>query len=105
MEGIGEKSQAAAGSHKDFDLESKAPWKSGNPVPYSFLADTFDAVGETTKRLEITKHLTDSFRAIIARTPADLLPTVYLCVNCVGPAHEGLELGIGDSILIKVRRL
>lgn len=103
VEGVGEKSQVAAGHHRNFDLEAKASWKSGDPVPYSFLADTFEAVGETTKRLEITKQLTDSFRAIVAKTPEDLLPAVYLCVNCVGPAHEGLELGIGDSILMKVK--
>ncbi len=38
---------------------------------------------------------------MIASTPADLLPIVYLCTNRVAPAHEGLELGIGDATLIK----
>ena len=44
------------------------------------------------------------FRAIIATTPEDLLPTVYLCTNQVAPSHEGMELGIGDATLIKVHR-
>ena len=44
----------------------------------------------------------NAFRAIIATTPEDLLPAVYLCTNRVGPSHEGLELGVGDSILMKV---
>ena len=39
---------------------------------------------------------------MIATTPEDLLPAVYLCTNRVGPSHEGLELGVGDSILMKV---
>ena len=43
-----------------------------------------------------------AFRAILAATPQDLLPTVYLCTNRVAPAHAGVELGVGDAILIKV---
>ena len=45
----------------------------------------------------------NSFRAIIATTPEDLLATVYLCTNQVSPSHEGLELGIGDATLVKVQ--
>lgn len=41
------------------------------------------------------------FRSIIATTPDDLLPTVYLLINQVAPSYEGLELGIGDGIIIK----
>jgi hypothetical protein len=43
-----------------------------------------------------------AFRAILACTPQDLLPTVYLCTNRVAPAHAGIELGVGDATLIKV---
>lgn len=42
------------------------------------------------------------FRAILSTTPEDLLPAVYLCTNRVAPAHMGVELGVGESILIKV---
>ena len=45
----------------------------------------------------ITRLLVNAFRCIVATTPADLLPTVYLCTNRVAPAHEGVELGIGDA--------
>ena len=54
------------------------------------------------QRLVITHHLISAFRAVIATSPADLLPMVYLCTNRVAPAHDGVELGIGDAILIKV---
>lgn len=50
----------------------------------------------------ITRILIGAFRAVIASTPADLLPMIYLCTNRVAPAHVGLELGIGDATLIKV---
>lgn len=56
------------------------------------------------QRLAITHMLINAFRAVIATTPADLLPMVYLCTNRVAPAHEGVELGIGDATLFKVRR-
>ena len=42
------------------------------------------------------------FRSIIATTPEDLLPAVYLICNQVAPTFEGVELGIGDGLIIKV---
>jgi hypothetical protein len=56
------------------------------------------------QRLVITRHLINAFRAVLAATPDDLLPMVYLCTNRVAPAHAGVELGIGDATLIKVGR-
>lgn len=34
-------------------------------------------------------------------TPEDLLALVYLLANRVAPAHEGVELGIGEAMIIK----
>lgn len=61
------------------------------------------AIASTTKRLEIIGLLTSTFRALLAASPADLLASVYLCTNRVAPAHAGVELGVGDAILIRVR--
>jgi DNA ligase-1 len=101
VEGVGTGAIKAAALHGNFDVSKLATWEAGKPVPFSFLADTFDAIAETSKRLEISGMLTNAFRAVIATTPEDLLPMVYLCTNRVAPAHEGIELGIGDATLIK----
>lgn len=49
----------------------------------------------------MTELLCNVFRTVIATTPGDLLPVVYLVANKVAPAHEGVELGIGEATLVK----
>lgn len=56
---------------------------------------------KTTKRLQIQQYLSNYFYKVIEKTPEDLLASVYLCCNQVAPAFEGIELGIGDSSIIK----
>ena len=83
VEGVGTGALAAAMAYSNFDVSQLATWRAGEPVPFSFLAKTFDAIANTTKRLEIIKTLVGAFRAILATTPEDLLPIVYLCTNQV----------------------
>ena len=45
--------------------------------------------------------LCNFFRSVIALTPNELLPCVYLCLNKLAPAYEGVELGIGETLLMK----
>ena len=72
-------------------------------MPYLFLAEIFESISETTKRLEIAELLTNAFRTILAAgTPEDLLAAVYLASNTIAPQHEGVDLGIGDATLIKM---
>ncbi|KAI8462457.1 MAG: hypothetical protein J3K34DRAFT_462922 [Monoraphidium minutum] len=101
VEGVGTGALEAAARHAAVDVGKLVTWQPGAPVPYAFLTSTFEDIAGTTKRLEIIAALTGCFRAILASTPGDLLPAVYLCSNRVGPPHEGLELGVGDAILIK----
>ena len=53
------------------------------------------------RRLAIQELLCQFFRGVISQCPDDLLTCVYLCCNKLAPAYVGLELGIGDSLLIK----
>ncbi|CAM6116133.1 unnamed protein product [Calypogeia fissa] len=85
----------------DFDPKKAAFWKDGEQVPFVFFAKALDLIANESKRLIITEILCNMFRTVIATTPGDLLPVVYLSANKVAPAHEGIELGIGDAAIIK----
>jgi DNA ligase-1 len=83
------------------EKKKKTTWKEGAPVPYKVLTSVFSKIQDTTKRLEITKMLENFFRDVIELTPEDLKASVYLACNKIAPQFENIELGIGDSFLIK----
>ncbi|KAF8754706.1 DNA ligase [Rhizoctonia solani] len=89
-------------------------------VPYAALAQAFSLIEATTKRLEITAILTAFLTLVIRRATAkpttktqskdkepvtsghqDVLQCVYLCINRLAPDYTGIELGIGESLLVK----
>ncbi|KAF8213065.1 DNA ligase I [Mycena galopus ATCC 62051] len=94
----------AALSRKD-DVDIKGGWKIGAPVPYAALTKTFALIEATTKRLEKTALLTSFLYLVIQRSAEgdskSLLQAVYLCINRLSPDYVGVELGIGESLLIK----
>ncbi|XP_057866255.1 DNA ligase 1 isoform X2 [Cryptomeria japonica] len=85
----------------DFDPRAAAFWKDGDNVPFLFLARALDLISNESGRIAITEILCNAFRTVMATTPGDLLPVVYLSANKVAPAHEGVELGIGDAAIIR----
>lgn len=77
---------------------------STSSVMYSEITNVFSQIEATTKRLEITKLVADLFTSIIQKThasPPKLAQAVYLCINKLGPDYEGLELGLGESLIMK----
>ncbi|MCJ1320653.1 hypothetical protein MMC15_005993 [Xylographa vitiligo] len=76
-------------------------WKAGEPVPYAALCTTFSLIELTTKRLIISAHCSLFLRQILRLTPQDLLPTVQLMVNKLAADYAGIELGIGESLIMK----
>lgn len=76
-------------------------WKPGEPVPYAALCETFSLVEMTTKRLIIMEHCALFLRQVMRLTPDDLLPTVLLMINKLAPDYAGIELGIGESLIMK----
>lgn len=76
-------------------------WKSGEPVPYAALCTTFALIEMTTKRLAIMAHCTLFLRQVLRLTPRDLLPTVQLMINKIAADYTGIELGIGEHLIMK----
>ncbi|KAI1122866.1 hypothetical protein F5Y10DRAFT_65064 [Nemania abortiva] len=76
-------------------------WKAGTPVPYAALCTTFSLIELTTKRLIITEHCALFLRQVLRLTPEDFLSTVLLMINKLAPDYAGIELGIGESLIMK----
>ncbi|XP_006142255.1 DNA ligase 1 isoform X1 [Tupaia chinensis] len=78
-----------------------ACWKPGQKVPYLAVARTFEKIEEVSARLRMVETLSNLLRSVVALSPLDLLPVLYLSLNRLAPLQQGLELGVGDAVLIK----
>ncbi|KAI5809197.1 hypothetical protein BZA77DRAFT_391812 [Pyronema omphalodes] len=76
-------------------------WKAGEPVPYAALTKTFTLIEATTKRLEKLSHTSLFLRQVLRLTPDELLLVIHLMINRLAADYEGVELGIGESLLMK----
>lgn len=76
-----------------------AIWTSGEKVPYLALVRTFELIeneggaGSKGKKIDT---LSNYYRSVIALSKTDLVPSIYMCLNILAPAYEGLELGIAE---------
>ena len=62
------------------------------------LANVFEQIDATTKRLEMTSLLVD----LVKKTPAEeIRKVVYLLQGKLYPDYEGIELGLAEKLLIK----
>ncbi|KAF0645811.1 hypothetical protein FPSE5266_03554 [Fusarium pseudograminearum] len=107
-EDVDEKPEVAAKAREKaqtkFKTKANDPypdWQPGTPVPYAALCTTFSLVEMTTKRLIIMEHCSLFLRQVMRLTPDDLLPTVLLMINKLAPDYAGIELGIGESLIMK----
>ncbi|XP_016419786.1 DNA ligase 1-like [Sinocyclocheilus rhinocerous] len=78
-----------------------ACWRKGQKVPYLAVARSFEKIEEDSGRLKNIETLSNFLRSVILLSPDDLLCCVYLCLNQLGPAYQGLELGVGETVLMK----
>ena len=67
-------------------------------MKFSIIAETFEKMENTTKRLELTQHLVDLFKI----TPSDLISkVVYLIQGKLRPDFEGVELGVAEKLAVR----
>lgn len=78
-----------------------ACWKHGQKVPFLAVARTFEKIEEVSARLKMVETLSNLLRSVVALSPPDLLPVLYLSLNRLGPPQQGLELGVGDGVLLR----
>ncbi|KAM9350224.1 DNA ligase 1 isoform 2-T2 [Symphorus nematophorus] len=88
-------------SRPNYHPVDHACWKQGQKVPYLAVARTFEKIEEDSGRLRNIETLSNLFRSVLLLSPDDLLCCVYLCLNQLGPAHLGMELGVGETVLMK----
>ncbi|XP_026463969.1 DNA ligase 1 isoform X2 [Ctenocephalides felis] len=96
-----EKSYDPSVSYSKYLPVEHAIWKEGEKVPYLALAKTLEMIEQTNGRLKMIEILSNFLRSVIALSPNDLLPCIYLCLNQLAPAFEGVELGVADTYLMK----
>ncbi|XP_067330679.1 DNA ligase 1 isoform X2 [Channa argus] len=53
------------------------------------------------QKLRNIETLSNLFRSVLLLSPDDLLCCLYLCLNQLGPAYLGMELGVGETVLMK----
>ncbi|EPX74815.1 ATP-dependent DNA ligase Cdc17 [Schizosaccharomyces octosporus yFS286] len=83
-------------------LEStKKQEKKKSHATFADMVSTFTKIEKTSKRLEIIDIMGTYFFSILRNHPDDLLTSVYLSINKLGPDYSGIELGIGESIIMK----
>ncbi|XP_013588651.1 PREDICTED: DNA ligase 1 isoform X2 [Brassica oleracea var. oleracea] len=76
-----------------------ACWRNGQPAPYIHLVRTFASVEGEKGKIKAMSMLCNMFRSVLALSPDDVLPSVYLCTNKIAADHENIELNIGGSLI------
>ena len=67
-------------------------------MDYSIIADTFEMMEKTTKRLELTDYLVK----LLKSTPSELIDkVVYLMQGKLYPDYAGVELGVADKLALR----
>src|SRR5438045_9306520 len=70
----------------------------GRAVRYLTVAEAYRDLEQASGRLALTGRLA----ALLAATPAGLLPTVcYLCQGLIAPEFAGVDLGLAEKLAVR----
>ena len=65
---------------------------------YLIMAEAYRDLEQLSSRLALTERLA----ALLAGTPAALLPTVcYLCQGLIAPEFAGVDLGLAEKLAVR----
>ena len=92
---------AAAAKHGKFELDKLATWKPGQAVPFAFLADTFEAIAEESKRLVITSLLVCS--SLLLTITAQILSRVSRGSCDSGRSRVAASVSPASQILVDAK--
>ncbi|WZZ06289.1 hypothetical protein YC2023_092210 [Brassica napus] len=84
---------------EQYKPKEHACWSDGQPAPYIHLVRTFTSVEGERGKIKAMSMLCNMFRSLLALSPEDVLPAVYLCTNKIAADHENIELNIGGSLI------
>ncbi len=67
-------------------------------MDYAIIADSYQKIEATTKRLEMTDLLVE----LLKKTPKDVISrVVYLTQGKLYPDFEGIEMGVAEKLAVK----
>lgn len=84
-----------------YDPINDAVWKQGEAVPYLALAKTLALIENESANLKKTEILSNYLASVMMLSPKDAKPSTLLCLNKLAPDYDGLELGVGESLILK----
>ena len=67
-------------------------------MEFSIIAESFEKMENTSKRIELTNILVE----LLKKTPKKIIPNVvYLLQGIIRPNFEGVELGVAEKLAIR----
>lgn len=85
----------------DYDPLVHSCWRQGEKVSFLAFANTLDKMEQESGRLRKVAILSNFFWSLLKLSPEDLIPTIYLVTNRLAPDYAGIELGIGETLIMK----
>lgn len=88
-------------NNENYDPLKDSCWKQGEKASFLAFANTLDKMEQESGRLKKIAILSNFFWSCFKLSPEDLIPAIYLVTNRLAPDYEGIELGLGETLIMK----